>query len=64
MSGVGYPATQALANQGGEQKTKREPEGPRLKNESLNSDHSESMKLRSLSERLGCLSFRTALLSI
>ena len=45
-------------------KTKREPEGPRLKSEPLNSDHSESMKLRSLSERLGCLSLRTAFDSI
>ncbi len=45
-------------------KEKREPKGSRLSKRNAESDHIVSMKLRSLSERLGCLSLRTALLSI
>ena len=47
-----------------EHKKKREPEGPRLKCDPLKSGHIESIKLRSLSERLGCFSLRTAFDSI
>ncbi|MCY1562573.1 hypothetical protein D9M68_999960 [compost metagenome] len=62
MSGVVRPASARHTTQAGTKK--REPEGSRLSNRNAETDHSVSMKLRSLSERLGCLSLRTAFDSI
>ena len=62
MSGVKYPALHAPANQAGPKK--KGAKGSLYRQVRKTADYIESMKLRSLSERLGCLSLRTAFDSI
>jgi hypothetical protein len=62
MSGVKYPTLYAPANKAGTKKGSQRL--PLYRHVRKTAVYIESMKLRSLSERLGCLSLRTALLSI
>ena len=61
MSGAVRPASARHTTKAG---TKKGAKGSLSRQVNKTADYIESMKLRSLSERLGCLSFRTAFDSI